>query len=152
TNGKPPMCGNKLIGALTHFGIDAMDAVEKERMRALALRGGPWTLDERKALLDYCEADVIALAKLLPRMLLHIDLPRALLRGRYMIAAARIEHVGVPIDVPALATLRHFWAAIQDELIRKVDADYNVYEGRTFKRARFEQWLARHGIPWPQLP
>ena len=38
-------------------------------MRALILRGGPWTEDERTAILDYCEADVEALERLLPAML-----------------------------------------------------------------------------------
>ena len=60
--------------------------------------------DSAEAILDYCESDVVALARLLPRMLPHIDLPRALLRGRYMAAAAAMEHAGVPIDVPTAGT------------------------------------------------
>ena len=76
-----------------------MGAAEKEDMRALILRGGPWTEDERAAILDYCEGDVEALERLLPAMLPKIDLPRALLRGRYMAAAAAMEHAGTPIDV-----------------------------------------------------
>ena len=51
-------------------------------------------------ILDYCESDVDALARLLPAMLPRIDLPRALLRGRYMAAAAAMEYAGMPIDVP----------------------------------------------------
>ena len=58
------------------------------------MRGGPWSADERAGILDYCERDVDALARLLPAMLPKIDLPRALLRGRYMAAAARMEHSG----------------------------------------------------------
>ena len=53
-------------------------------------------------ILDYCEGDVAALERLLPAMLPHIDLPRALFRGRYMAAAAAMEFNGVPIDVPTL--------------------------------------------------
>ena len=60
-------------------------------MRALVLRGGPWSADERAAILSYCESDVAALVRLLPAMLSTIDLPRALLRGRYMTAAARMR-------------------------------------------------------------
>ena len=70
------------------------------------MRGGPWTDDERGGILDYCEGDVDALARLLPAMLPKIDLPRALLRGRYMAAAARMEHAGVPIDQEKLALFR----------------------------------------------
>ena len=51
-------------------------------------------------------------------MLPQIDLPRALLRGRYMAAAAAMEHTGTPIDVATLARLREGWIGIQDDLIR----------------------------------
>jgi hypothetical protein len=120
-------------------------------MRELALRGGPWTAEERRALLDYCEADVIALDRLLPFILPHIDMPRAVLRGRYMTAVARMEHLGVPIDVPALNTLGAAWQDIQGDLIQRIDATYGVFEGRTFKAGRWARWLATHNIPWPRL-
>ena len=84
TNGLDTPAGNSLLGALAYFGLDGMGATEKEEMRALILRGGPWAEDERTAILDYCEDDVEALERLLPAMLPKIDLPRALLRGRYM--------------------------------------------------------------------
>ena len=50
-------------------------------MRDLAIRGGPFTADEKTALVGYCESDVLALDKLLPAMLPQIDLPRALYVG-----------------------------------------------------------------------
>ena len=83
-------------------------------------------------------------------MLPHIDLPRALLRGRYMGNLAVVESHGVPIDVPLLSLTRKHWTDIQDELIAKIDADYGVYEGRSFREERFETFLARHNIPWPR--
>jgi hypothetical protein len=151
TNGLDTPAGNGLLGALTYFGLDGIGAAEKEEMRALILRGGPWTEEERTAILDYCEGDVAALERLLPAMLSGIDLPRALLRGRYMAAAAAMEHVGTPIDVPTLEIFRARWTEIQDQLIAEIDAGYGVYEGRTFKADRFARWLAREGIPWPLL-
>jgi DNA polymerase I len=101
------------------------------------MAGGPWSEAERTAILDYCENDVRALSRLLPVMLPHIDMPRALLRGRYMSAAAAMEHNGVPIDLPTLHSLRECWTDIQDELIAAVDSDYGVYDGRTFKAGPF---------------
>jgi DNA polymerase-1 len=151
TNGRPTSAGNSLLGALAAHGLDGIGAAEKEDMRGLAMRGGPWTADEREALLGYCMGDVDALARLLPAMLPHIDLPRALLRGRYMAAVSAMEHVGVPIDVPALELLREHWTGIQDALIADIDNDYGVFEGRTFKIDRFAAWLAWNGIPWPLL-
>jgi len=127
TNGLPVPCGNGLLGALAYYGLDAIGGAKKDSMRELAMRGGPYTVDERQALLAYCETDVVALAGLLSKMLPTIDLPRALLRGRYMAAAARIESTGVPIDVETLGRLRENWAAIQGRLIGAVDRDYGVY-------------------------
>jgi DNA polymerase-1 len=151
TNGLATPAGSGLIGALTYFGLDSIGAVEKDEMRALVLRGEPWDEGERAAVLDYCAKDVAALEHLLPAMLPRIDLPRALLRGRYMAAAAAIEFAGVPIDTATLALLREHWTGIQDELIRAIDADYCVFEGRTFKAERWARYLAEHEIPWPRL-
>jgi DNA polymerase I len=151
TNGVPTENGSSLLGALAYHGLDGIGAVEKDEMRALILRGGPWSDAERAAILDYCESDVAALARLLPAMLPQIDLPRALLRGRYMVALARMERSGVPIDIETLSRLRHYWTDIQDQLIADIDANYGVFDGRTFKTDRFAAWLVRNNIPWPRL-
>jgi hypothetical protein len=152
TSGKPAPCANSLLGALTSYGLDGIAAVEKESMRALAMRPGPHSPEERQALLDYCGSDVAALDRLLPAMLPSIDLPRALLRGSYMGAVARMEAVGVPLDVAALTTLRRHWTAIQARLIERIDAGRGIYVGRTFRAEGFGTWLAELGIPWPRLP
>jgi hypothetical protein len=139
TSGLPVPCGRGLLGALAYFGLDGLDAAEKEGMRQLALRGGPYTADERLALLDYCQGDVDALARLLPAMLPRIvpqaldaggrrkALGQALLRGRYMAAAARMEWAGVPIDAGALDRLRDGWGRIKGRLVAAVDAGYGVF-------------------------
>jgi hypothetical protein len=151
TNGLPPPAGAGLLGALAYFGLDGVGVTEKKEMQT-AIGDGTWR--ERytsEQILDYCESDVEALARLLPAMWPKIDLPRALLRGRYMAAAAAMEHHGVPIDVPMLDGLRGGWTDIQDQLIAAVDINYGVYEGRTFKEKRFAAWLSRNNIPWPRL-
>jgi hypothetical protein len=127
TSGSVVPCGSGLLGALAYFGLDTLDSAEKTAMRQLAMRGGPYTTDERLALLDYCQSDVDALARLLPAMLPRIDLPRALLRGRYMTAAARMEWNGVPIDVEALALLRENWQRLKGRLIAAVNRECGVY-------------------------
>jgi len=98
-NGSRPTAGFGLLGCLSQHGLDSMAVTEKEEMRELAIRGGPYTPDEMQALLHYCQQDVDALDRLLPVMAPTIDLPRAFLRGRYMCAVARMEHQGVPVDV-----------------------------------------------------
>src|SRR5262252_10905428 len=82
TNGLETPAGRGLLGALAYFGLDGIGASEKTEMRDLVLRGGPWSKEERIAILDYCQSDVVALERLLPAMVPAIDLPRALLRGR----------------------------------------------------------------------
>ena len=116
---------------------------------ATILRGPPWSAEEMAAILRYCESDVLLLERILLAMLPRIDLPHALLRGRFMKAAAAIEWNGVPIDTATLALLRKHWTGIQDELIAEIDRGYGVFEGRSFRRERWQQWLTAHGIPWP---
>src|SRR5262245_22938921 len=150
TNGLPTPAGSGLLGALAYFGLDGMAAVEKREMQA-AIGNGTWrgryTPEE---ILDYCEGDVETLARLLLAMLPGIDLPRALLRGRYMAAAAVMEHNGTPIDVETLERLRQGWTGIQDDLIRAIDV-HGIYDGRTFKSERWAKLIASLGIPWPML-
>jgi DNA polymerase family A len=144
---EPP--GAKLIHALANFGLDTIGAEEKKEMIALILRGGPWTAEERLAILDYCESDVLALKRLLPALLPIIDLPRALLRGRYMCAVAAMERNGIPIDGESLARLHQCWQSVQQRLISEDDVA-GVYDAEgSFSAARFADLLIQHDIAWP---
>ena len=143
--------GNGLLGALAYYGLDGIGTSDKSSMRDLALRGGPWTDDEKVALLRYCGTDVEALERLLQRMP-PIDLPRAQLRGRYMASVACMERTGIPMDVEMLEKFRSGWDTIKLGLIDEIDKDYGVYDGTTFKHDRFAAWLVNEGIPWPKLP
>jgi hypothetical protein len=127
TSGLVVPCGRGLLGALAYFGLPALAAAEKESLRQLAIRGGPYTDTERTSLIDYCQSDVDALVRLLPAMLPDIDLPRALLRGRYMAAASRMEWGGVPLDVTALDRLRGGWDGIKGRLIDTLDPAREIY-------------------------
>ena len=140
---------------MSAFGLGHMAPIEKQAMIDLILSGGPWSNADREAILDYCEEDVCALARLLPAMLPQIikeprDLERALLRGRYVQACARMEHAGIPISLPDLDRLKRNWDGIKIELIREIDKDFGVFDGTTFKLARFDEYLSRHRIRWPR--
>jgi hypothetical protein len=197
TNGLSVPCGKGLLGALIYFGLPAMKATEKQAMRQLALRDGPYSESEQAVLLDYCQADVDALARLLAAMRPRIDLPRALLRGRYMAAVAKIEWHGIPIDVEAHDDLRSKWPGIKRLVVCAMDPRGEIFEEvpgpqvvsgerctqpnyqgsraqrarknrgmqhspdtpgphyfglMRFSVARFANYLARRGIPWPRLP
>lgn len=156
TNGRRSPLGDKLLAALTYYGLDGMAVAEKKAMQALAARGGPYTEAEEAALIDYCGADVDALVKLLPRILPDIlaasGLPRALLRGRYTRAVAHMEYTGIPVDVATLALLRAHWSTIKAELVARINPLYGVYDGTSFRADRFMAWLAARRIPWPLTP
>jgi DNA polymerase I len=146
-----PVHLRSLIHALQYFGLDIQSLLAKDGMRDLILQGGPWTAEQRRGIIDYCEADVVALRRLLDTMAGAIDLARALLRGRYMSAVARMEHNGIPIDTDTLADLMSQWPDIQQRLIQRIDREYGVYDGTTFKSIRFERWLASQRMSWPRL-
>lgn len=149
-NGQKPASGWGLLSAAESFGVAGMAAVEKSEMRELAIRGGPFSQSEEADLLDYCASDVSLTVEVLRRMAPRIDSPRALLRGRYMAAVARMERVGVPIDVDRLTVLRDRLDDVKPALIEDVDRSFGVFDGTTFKRDRFAAYLTQRGIAWPR--
>ena len=151
TNGTTPQNGANLLGALLYFGLPTISAQYKDAMRDLTLRGGPWSGQEQLDLLDYCETDVVALELLLPAMMPTLDLPRALMRGRYMKAVSHMHATGTPIDTQMQTEIATYWDQIQDELIAQIDASYGVFEGRTFKAKIWADYLQKEGIAWPRL-
>ena len=154
TNGLYPPSGNSLLGALVYYDQPGIESLEKETLRQLAMREGPssaYTTEERESLIDYCESDVLALARLLPCMGPTLDLPRATLRGRYMAAVSAMEHTGTPIDTATLGVLKTRWHDIQEALIEEINREYDVFDGRVFKYDKFANWLERSGLPWPRL-
>jgi DNA polymerase family A len=142
-----------LLAALAHYGIPAaVNAGEKDKMRDLVLAQTSWTDQQKHDILAYCASDTAALAPLYRAMAPVIDWPRALLRGRYMAAVARMERTGVPIDVPTLTAIRGNWKELKLGLISGIDQDFGVYDGTTFKQDRFNAYCTREKIRWPKLP
>lgn len=152
TNGRTLPHGASLLGAMAYYGLTSIAPAEKEAMRDLILSGGPWSKKQETDILDYCQSDVIALEQLFLAMQSKIDLPRALIRGRYMKAVSQIQACGIPIDVALLEETLLYWDQIREQLIDKIDVAYDVYEDQTFKKDKFEAYLVRSGIPWPRNP
>jgi DNA polymerase I len=151
TNGAPPLNGTSLLGALSYFGLHPAGSVQDSRIANPMLSGEPWSSDKKAAILDRCEGEVEATARLLQVLLAHVDLAPALLRGRYMVAAARVECHGVPIDTLTLGRLRSRWPDVLKRLVDEIDINYATYNGRKFKTDRFAAWLKRTNISWPRL-
>ena len=68
-NGEALPLGNGLLSALSQHGFSGITSAQKEEERALVMRGGPWSDDERRRILDYCQTDVDPLGALMERML-----------------------------------------------------------------------------------
>lgn len=163
-NGRPrERYKDGLIDALAYFGEAAMGADEKDALRQLAIRGGPFTPQEPCILLNYCAVDVDATLRLLRHMwrAAQLDHPKifkqALWRGRYMGAVAVMRAIGVPLDMPLLRRFAdHFLShgnELSEALIARLGARYNCYDGRTFKVRLFRDYLARQGLLslWPRI-
>jgi DNA polymerase-1 len=148
TNGLTLPHGNGLVGAMAHFGLDYPG--DKGRMIPLINRGD-WTHQEVEEIRRYNLIDVDATELLLLALYPLLDQPRALYRGLFTTAAADMEWRGVPVDMRDLTRLRRHWTDIQDRLIARINRNYGIYEGRTFKEDAFERWLDIQGIPWPRL-
>ncbi|HEU5115186.1 MAG TPA: hypothetical protein VFT74_00775, partial [Isosphaeraceae bacterium] len=142
--------GAGLFGALSWKAQDTIGAIRRLSLVRMLARRGPWTEGERNTIVAGCEAKVEALGRLLPAMAPTLDWPRALLRGRYMSAVARMEQEGVPIDVPTLQRLRHSWGELIDHLIRDVDSRFGVFDGRRLRSDWWEAWLVRNRLAWPR--
>jgi hypothetical protein len=147
-----------LLYAMRYYGLDGIEAAEKERWRNLILRGPPWTNTEREGIQGYCESDVQALSELSAAMTRRGHMPLngqlncSLLRGRYMRAVARMQFIGISIDLKRYNLLTGRWDDIERQLIEALGRQYGVYEEGSFSEKRFAHYLNKRGIGWPLHP
>jgi DNA polymerase-1 len=128
TNGRSTPEGKGLLGALRYYGLDTISAKHKDAMQKRVMRGGPFTPEERQQILEYCESDVVALSRLLERILPEIDLAIALHHGEFAAVSAQMEHDGVPVDMEVFSQLadESTWRAVRDNMVPEIDAQYAV--------------------------
>jgi hypothetical protein len=147
---------DSLLNALAIRGLGHLDVDVKEEMRELAMNAAELTPQQQTELLDYCANDVIGAEALFSYMVERnqIDWPRALWRGRYTVAAAKAERLGIPIDRPLFRRLTENWPALRHELIAGINQTFDVFDERdTFKTDKFvRNVIMRFGLPWPKLP
>jgi hypothetical protein len=145
-------------GALRYFLEDAIDSAHKKDMRSRIVQGPPFTPAERAAVLDYCEEDTRALARLVPHIIPTVrSLPHALHCGKFQWTIAQQEHRGLPVDLPTLTRLRTQWDAIRCDLVIEKDHGgiYEIVDGRAhWRKQEFANYLQRTGLApvWPRLP
>jgi hypothetical protein len=130
-------------------------------MRERVRRGGSYTTEERRDILDYCMEDVDATVLPLQAMEGGINLHAALVRGRYTKAVAWMESSGIPVDAPALRAIQEHWVEFRTELVSKVESEhrFDVYRktgaSYIFSYSRFDEFLVvREGLDaiWERTP
>ena len=144
-------------GALRYFLEDEIDIARKHDMRERILQGPPFLAEEKHGILDYCEDDVRALARLLPHIVPTIRSPfaQAMFRAKYQWAIAQQERRGIPMDGALLTRLRHRWQDIRLDLVTELDRPFGCFEvvnGRAhWRKQKFADYVRRHRMSWPTL-
>jgi hypothetical protein len=122
---------------------------EKERIRRMILDNEEYTPEQRREIQDYNKDDVDDTIALLEVLAPTIDVGRALFRGRYMAAVARMERVGLPIDSDYLNELVTTWDAIRLHYIQR-DDEFHLYDGANLVEARLWDLIEAKGWDWPR--
>lgn len=141
-----------LACALNYFHEDPIDTAHKKEMRSRILQGPPFSADERARILEYCEDDTRALARLVKHIVPTVrSWPHALARCNYTWTLAHQERRGVPIDRVRLDPARVRWHEIQLDLVIEKDRFglFEIINGVPhWRRHRFAELVRRNGWAW----
>jgi DNA polymerase I-like protein with 3'-5' exonuclease and polymerase domains len=117
-----------------------MDSTEKKMWHdRFRFTDPPFPSEWVPGALDYNFEDVRIAADLLRAMAPRIDLPRALLRYRYMVALAHMEHRGIPTDVSLYKWLQAHWDEIKARFID--DCPHNVFVEGSWNQDKFTEFV-----------
>lgn len=133
SNGARRPCGDGFIGARVWYGLSAAGGLDIGCSS------------------DDSDPKLAAVLELFEAMRPELDLGRALLRGRYMCAVARIENHGVPIDSEKLEPLCKCWPAILESVVQQTDEHFGVFRMGRFQPDLFAHWLHQRRREWPRV-
>jgi DNA polymerase-1 len=156
--------GKRLPDACHAYGIEGWERVDKDSIAA-DIGNGNWQRYGKDVVFDYCEEDVRKSAELLRAQLRRgcnslpaADVPRVLHWSNYSAKAiARIQAVGMPVDMRMWNLVQENKAAVVTALLEQFDPSHDdgdpVFNAEgEFSYWRFEQWLIRSGVAvWPRL-
>lgn len=138
------------------FQVD-IDQARKNRMRDLIISNPPsFAEDEKQEILDYCESDIAWLPAILDRCLKELravtgePASRILgwmeLRGRWAVSLARMETLGIPLDVDAIFNLSANYEEAKDELIRDCNKTYPWFTDERKAKDFYPKWTAKYEV------
>ena len=142
-----------LLNVACQFGISTMSSDYKKEMRSLSM-GDDNPTHNREELMAYCHEDARTGLETWLAMEPRVDLPQALLRGRYLKALAEVERRGIPADVDLIGRLRESWQRIRDAAWAEARKQYPgvISSEGHFKSKAWLDWCQLTGTPWPKLP
>ena len=153
--------GYSLLDAARTFRIPAIPDSAKKHWRDVAIRGAPFTEEEKQGLLHYCRTDVDLTVRVLMALWEEANLSdlrtfhQALIRGRFLAAAACCYATGVPLYMPDVRRLIRHAREARLGLIRNKANIFPVYRpDGTFSHRQFARLLHQHGqlARWPRTP
>jgi DNA polymerase-1 len=151
--------GYSLLDAARTFRVAAIPESAKRHWRDVAIRGAPFTEEEERGLLHYCRTDVDLTVRVLMALWEEAGFSdlrtfhQALLRGRFLTAAARCYATGVPLCMPDVKLLIRHAREARLGLIRNKANLFLVYRADgSFSHRQFARFLHQHGrlARWPR--
>jgi DNA polymerase I-like protein with 3'-5' exonuclease and polymerase domains len=149
TRNPTPMKERKLLHALSAHGLSHAWHAEKEEMQQKAATQTAWSESDKAEMITYCSEDVTADCALFKAMAPTMDVARMLYYGRFIKAVACMYSRGIPVDAELHRAMAERWDEIKLAFIRRDAAEFDVYDGTTFKQTKFLALLERLGISWP---
>jgi DNA polymerase I len=154
--------GYGLLDAARAFHLPAIPQGIKKHWRDIAIRGAPFTAEEKAGLVRYCrDADVDLTVRVLAAMWDASGLSdrrtfhQALIRGRFMAAAARCYVTGIPLDMSSTKFLIRHAGEARLGLIASKAGVFPVYRSDgSFSHKLFAELLRGHHqlARWPRTP
>jgi hypothetical protein len=151
--------GYSLLDAARTFHVPAIPDSVKKYWRDIAIRGGPFTEEEKTGLIRYCRSDVDCTV----RVLLELwdaagfadsrTFHQALIFGRFFTAAARCYVTAIPLNMPAMKRLIRHAGAARLGLIQAKGDTFPIYRpDGTFSHKMFARFLHNRGwlSRWPR--
>jgi hypothetical protein len=143
--------GYSLLDAARAYRVPAIPESVKKHWRDIAIRGGPFTAEEKAGLLRYCRGDVDCTARVLLKMWDEVGFGdhqifgQALIFGRYQAAAARCYVTAIPLNMPNVKRLIRYAGAAHLGLIRANSNKFPIYRADgSFSNKMFADFLTRH--------
>jgi DNA polymerase I len=153
TNGERPDSFISLHETARLLRVPYIDLEHKNRMRDIAIAGGPAVEAHKHDMLRYCQDDTQVMVPILERLAPRISLPHVLIRGDYVKASAAIEYRGLPINTAAYRHIQAWQQPLREMVAEQTNREVGpLFEGASFRKQHFAKFIQGLGAArtWPR--